>query len=252
MKDKVVLISGGLGRIGSALVQEIVLRGGKIVLGDVLEAEGAEFSKKLGGPDVVFFQKMNITEPKDLNAILELAHSHFGHVDAAVHCAYPRSQGWGQRLEDLDPKFLEKDLFMQLGGAILFSQAVCKYFASQKQGQLIHLSSIQGVSAPKFEHYEGTSMFSPIEYTAIKAGVIALTKWLAKYYKNQNIQVNCVSFGGIKDNQPQIFLDQYKKSCCSKGMLDPQDIVGTILFIISKEAQYINGQNIILDDGWCL
>ena len=78
-------------------------------------------------------------------------------------------------------------------------------------GNLIHISSIQGISAPKFEHYEGTNMSSPIEYSAIKSGVIAITKWLAKKYKNMNIRVNCVSPGGILDNQPIKFLEKYRK-----------------------------------------
>jgi NAD(P)-dependent dehydrogenase (short-subunit alcohol dehydrogenase family) len=109
-----------------------------------------------------------------------------------------------------------------------------------------------GVVAPKFENYEGTSMTSPIEYTAVKSGIISLTSWLAKYYKNKNIMVNCVSPGGILDQQPQSFLDKYCNSCTSKGMLDPTDVAGTVLFLLSKQAKYINGQNIVVDDGWSL
>ena len=55
--------------------------------------------------------------------------------------------------------------------------------------ELIHISSIQGISAPKFDHYLNTEMTSPIEYSAIKSGIISITKWLAKYHKNQNIRL---------------------------------------------------------------
>ena len=107
--------------------------------------------------------------------------------------------------------------------------------------------------APKFDHYEGTDMHSPIEYSAIKAGIISITKWLAKYYSNQNIRVNCVSPGGILDNQPESFLDRYSKSCTNIGMLSAEEhIADTIIFLISDKSSAINGQNIIIDDGWSL
>ena len=111
-----------------------------------------------------------------------------------------------------------------------------KYFLKQKYGNLIHISSIQGVSTPKFEHYEGTKMISPIEYSAIKAGLISITKYLAKYYKGNNIRVNCISPGGIKDNQDEIFLRKYRDSCNNKGMLDSEDISGLALFLISDDS----------------
>ena len=146
---------------------------------------------------------------------------------------------------------LKEDLFNQLGVAILFSQKFVNYFKN-KTGHLIHISSIQGISAPKFEHYSGTNMVSPIEYSAIKSGVISITKYLAKYLKNSNIRVNCISPGGIIGGQPKSFIEKYKSSCLSKGMLDPYDISGALIFLLSNKSSYINGQNIIIDDGWSL
>ena len=95
-------------------------------------------------------------------------------------------------------------------------------------------------------------MTSPVEYSAIKAGVIAITKYLAKLYMGQGLQINCISPGGIQDSQPNEFLNRYQSSCNSKGMLDANDIVGLFLFLLSDEGKYISGQNIIIDDGWSL
>ena len=95
-------------------------------------------------------------------------------------------------------------------------------------------------------------MHSPIEYSAIKSGIIAITRWLAKRYRQQNIRVNCVSLGGILDQQPESFLQHYQASCNSKGMLDAQDVAGAILFLLSEESAFITGQNIVVDDGWSL
>ena len=95
-------------------------------------------------------------------------------------------------------------------------------------------------------------MYSSLEYSVAKSGIISMTSWLAKYYKNKNIRVNCVSPGGILDQQPQSFLEKYRNSCTSKGMLEPTDVAGTVLFLLSDQSKYINGQNIVIDDGWSL
>ena len=68
-----------------------------------------------------------------------------------------------------------------------------------------------------------------------------------------NIRINVVlEVSGIFDGQPEIFVERYKKYCLSKGMLDPSDISGTIKYLLSEESKYINGQNIVLDDGFTL
>ena len=93
---------------------------------------------------------------------------------------------------------------------------------------------------------------SPLEYTAIKAGIIAITKYLAKYYKKKNIRINCVSPGGIEDQQPKIFKKRYQKSCNSKGLLNEMDVVNLLLYLISDKSKYVTGQNLVIDDGWSL
>ena len=95
-------------------------------------------------------------------------------------------------------------------------------------------------------------MSSPIEYAAIKSGIISITRWLAKYYSNQNIRVNCVSPGGILDNQPKQFIESYRRSCTNYGMLNSEQVSSVITFLLSPDAEAINGQNLIVDDGWSI
>ena len=95
-------------------------------------------------------------------------------------------------------------------------------------------------------------MSSPIEYSAIKSGIISITKYLAKYYAKNNLKINCISPGGIKNSQPNKFVKNYKKHCNSKGLLNSDDVVNTINFLLSKKSNAISGQNIIIDDGYSL
>ena len=142
------------------------------------------------GKENASFLGADITNLNGMQDVIAACVSNFGKMDAVIHAAYPRSAGWGAALENLQAEHLFEDLSKQLGGAILLSQKVISQFQQQGGGHLIHVSSIQGIAAPKFEHYEETGMNSPIEYSAIKSGVISVTKWLAKRYRQQNIRVN--------------------------------------------------------------
>jgi len=251
LTGKVILITGAAGRIGAALAEAVVREGGKASLVDIDSTRIASLKKKLGDLSALELVA-DAGNPDEVGTCIEKTVDHFGHLDAVVHSAYPRSNGWGAKFEDLDANFLFEDLSRQLGGAILLSKSVLIFFKKQGHGNLIHISSIQGIAAPKFEHYEGANMGSPIEYSAIKAGLIAITRYLAKYYMGNHIRVNCISPGGILDNQPEAFIRKYRTSCSDKGMLDSDDVIGALLFLLSDSSRYVTGQNIIIDDGWSL
>lgn len=251
---KTVLITGAAGRIGSSVALAALTAGAKVVLSDISAERLVQLEKKLISSYLgsVFCIVSDASSPDGIDILLQKAHGSFGVITSAVHCAYPMSAGWGAHFEELEAKYLHQDLSMQLGGAILFSQKILKYFQIYGGGDLIHISSIQGVCAPKFEHYEGTNMTSPIEYAAIKAGIISITGWLAKYHANQGIRVNCVSPGGVLDAQPNAFLKRYRQSCTNIGMLSAEQVASAVIFLLSPAASAINGQNLIVDDGWSL
>ena len=251
LNENVVLVTGGAGLIGSAISREIINNGGKVIIGDKSNDKGIAVQDELGIEDSIYIE-LDVSDKTSIDNLIRKGNEHFGNIDSVVHCAYPRSEQWGTRFEDLEPDGLKEDIFQQLGGAIILSQRIIAFFREQGHGNLIHVSSIQGVFAPKFEHYKGTSMVSPIEYSAIKAGIISITRYLAKYCKGQNIRVNCVSPGGVLDGQPEAFLEKYNNDCINKGMLDADDITGLVIFLLSNESKYISGQNIIIDDGWNL
>ena len=131
-------------------------------------------------------------------------------------------------------------------------QAFGKYFKKQGHGNIINFASIYGVIAPKFEIYDNTAMTIPVEYAAIKSGMLHLTKYMAKYFKGMNVRVNAISPGGILDGQPDEFIRKYNQECSTKGMLDGKDLNGTLIFLLSDMSSYVNGQNLVVDDGFIL
>ena len=250
-RKEVVAITGGCGRIGSALAEDLLKLGYKVLLGDINKNKLIKFKNKSKSINIeIFFGDLTIK--KNIDSFITFGLKKFGKIDSVVCCSYPVSKGCGARFEHLKENFLKEDLYKQLGATIIFCQRIIKYFLKLKKGNLVLISSVQGMQAPKFEHYPDSKMSSPIEYSAIKSGIISVSRYLSKYYKNKNIRVNCVSPGGIKDNQPNLFIKRYRKSCNSKGLLDGKDISKLILFLLSDKSKYISGQNLVIDDGWTL
>jgi len=90
----------------------------------------------------------------------------------------------------------------------------------------------------------------PAAYSAIKGGLINLSRYLAAYYGPKGIRVNCVSPGGIFNGQPDSFVSRYEAKTPLRRMGMPQDISPAVAFLLSDEARYITGQNIAVDGGW--
>jgi len=251
LKNKVIVVLGCNGLIGKSFVETILKNNGKVLMSDINKKKDFSFLSKYSKKNYSFY-KANITNQSNLNSLFKICIKQYSKIDAVVNCAYPKSKKWGTRIENLDPQFLKQDLNNQLGGTIILAKIAIKYFRKQKFGNFINISSIQGVSTPKFDHYKGTSMTSPVEYSAIKSGIISITKYLAKYCRRENIRFNCICPGGIKNKQPSIFLRKYREDCGSKGMLDSEDLNGTLIYLLSDYSKYTTGQNIIVDDGWSL
>ena len=121
LNEKVVLITGATGRLGFAFSHSIVEAGGRVLLVDLNQKKGEELSQMLGKENAPFLAA-DITTLNGIQEGIAACVSKFGKVDAVIHAAYPRSEGWGATLENLKPEHLFEDLNKQLGGAILLSQ----------------------------------------------------------------------------------------------------------------------------------
>tara|TARA_B100000795_G_scaffold248729_1_gene215743 strand:+ start:339 stop:1091 length:753 start_codon:yes stop_codon:yes gene_type:complete len=250
MKNKNIIIVGGCGQLGANFVKYLAELNYKIIIADNDTLKGNKLV--MFNKENIKFIKCNVNKDKEIDNLIKYSKKLLKSIDAVIYVAYPRSKGWGTHFESLKRKHLNEDLNNNIGSSIIFSQKIIKFFLKQKYGNLIHFSSIQGIAAPKFDHYEGTKMISPIEYAAIKSGIILITKYLAKLYRKKNIRVNCISPGGIFNNQNVKFLRKYKKTCGTKGMLDPKDLNSTVKYLLSDDSKFINGQNIVIDDSWSL
>jgi len=251
LKNKVIVITGGAGLIGKEFVKAVREQNGVAIIADIFESIDL---KQLGfnNLDKIDYIKMDITSKESINKAISILDKKYGRIDAIVNNAYPRNRNYGKHFFDVEYQDFVENIGLNIGGYFLASQQFAQYFKKQGYGNIINISSIYGVIAPKFEIYNNTSMTMPVEYAAIKSALIHLTKYMAKYFKGMNIRVNLLSPGGIFDNQPKEFLEKYNQYCLNKGMLDKSDLKGTLVYLLSDMSKFVNGQNIVVDDGFTL
>lgn len=254
LKDKVIVVTGGAGKLGKSACQAIIENHGIAIIADISKENGGRVQQEID-PSKQYSQVvvMDIISKQSIVQTINEIHQKYGKIDALVNNAYPYTKNWGKNnFYNFDFEDFCENMKLQLGGYVLTSQLFTLYFKKQGFGNIISMSSIFGVYAPKFQNYEGTDMDAVVDYSIIKAGLNHMTRWMAKYLANTGIRVNAIAPGGILDNQPQSFLEKYRKCCTSKGMLDAEDINGTLLYLLSDMSKYVNGQVIVVDDGWGL
>lgn len=255
LNNQVVVITGGAGLIGQEFVKAVVQQNAIAVIADINKELGLKVLNKLKlelSSEKIDFVKLDITSKESLRDCIGYLDEKYGRIDALVNNAYPRNKNYARHFFEVEYEDFVENIGLNLGGYFTTSQQFAKYFQKQGYGNIINISSIYGVVAPKFEVYKDTPMTMPVEYAAIKSGLIHLTKYMAKYFKGMNIRVNTLSPGGIFDNQPKDFLENYKNECLNKGMLDKSDLNGTLVYLLSGMSNYMNGQNIIIDDGFSI
>jgi NAD(P)-dependent dehydrogenase (short-subunit alcohol dehydrogenase family) len=255
LNGKVIVVTGGAGLLGRTFVKSTCQAGATAVIAehniDIALRAKEELNLELSSAKIEAIE-MDITSKPSIKSAINTLARNLGSIDALVNNAYPRNPNYGKSFFEVEYDDFCENVGMNLGGYFLTSQQFANYFKTRKSGNIINVSSIYGVIAPRFEIYDGTEMTMPVEYAAIKSGLIHLTKYMCKYLKGTGIRVNTLSPGGIFDHQNPSFISAYNKFCANKGMLTKEDMNGSLMFLLSDDSQFVNGQNLIVDDGFTL
>jgi len=256
LEQRVIILTGACGLIGRRFAGAIADAGGIVIAADLDGVKGKNICANLReqNPDRrIEFHHVDITSAESLDEMIAEVFARHGRIDGLVNNAYPRNAHYGRRLEDVTYEDFCANLGMHAGGYFLTTQRLLEPLrAHGPGGAIVNMASIYGMVAPRFQIYDGTPMTMPVEYAAIKAAVIHLTRYFAQYAKKWGIRVNCLSPGGVLDSQPESFLSAYREYAGEKGMLDPADLEGALIFLLSNGSRFVNGQNLVVDDGWSL
>lgn len=245
LSGKSVMLTGGFGLIGSEMAKALAEFGATVYIADTNSGKASGISNSS-----IKFVAMDITDETTVESAISNILGCSGRIDVLVNSAYPRTADWGLKFDQVPLDSWKKNLNDHLGGYFITCQKVAEHMKQAGGGSIINIGSIYGVVAPDFSVYEGTDMTMPVAYSAIKGGIIALTKYIAACYGPHNVRANVVSPGGIFDNQPKDFVERYATRTPLGRMGTPGDITGAVIYLASDAASYVTGQNIIIDGGW--
>jgi len=241
LKGKVAFVTGGAQGIGRFISEELTRAGAHVVLGDV-NLEGAQataeaISNSGGSASAVQVDVSNATEVRE---VFDFIMKDKKPVDIVVNNAGITRDGLMVRMKESDWDLV---LDINLKGSFLCSQQAAKQMMKQKSGAIVNIASIVGVMGN----------FGQANYSASKAGVIGLTKTLAREVASRGIRVNAIAPGFIDTEMTRVLDEEVRQKLIEQIPLArlglPEDVARCVNFLVSDKSSYITGQVINLNGG---
>lgn len=260
LNNKVAVVAGGCGILGEKFCEGLAAYGANVAIVDIDYKNAKKLSDKI---NLIYGIKSipvlcDLTVKKSVDRMVKKVLLEFGEINILVNNAASKTnnlKNFFKNYENYDLKTWKNIMSVNLDGMFLTSQAICAQMVKQKKGgSVIQISSIYGILAPdqriyKGSFYLGGKINTPAAYSASKAGVIGLSRYLSTYYANKKIKVNTITPGGIESGQNKKFKQFYSKRVPMNRMGKAHELVGALIFLSSDSSSYITGQNIIVDGG---
>ena len=260
LNGKVAVVTGGAGILGEHFCAGLAESRAKVAVVDVDEEKAVDLAKELSmryKAQVVGIG-CDVSNPVSVKKMVNDVLTAFGEINILHNNAAGKSDDLDAFFAPFEEYSLDqwRDIMsVNLDGMFLVAQAVGKQMVAQaKKGSIIQTASIYGVQSPDHRIYEGSfylgrQINTPAVYTASKAGVIGLTKYLATYWADKGIRVNTLSPGGTESGQNDEFKRRYSNRIPMNRMADAHEMVGALLYLASDASSYVTGQNIVVDGG---
>ncbi|MCX6126533.1 MAG: SDR family oxidoreductase [Proteobacteria bacterium] len=247
------MVTGAAGLLGSQICRALASNGASVTLLDINRA-GAENLKvdleQLGGKSSLALTT-DILNPGEIVTMLNHAEENFGTIDVLIHAMYPRTADWHLKMEEIPLESWQMNVDMHLNGTFALCQQLGARMAKKGNGTIVLFSSIYGLVGPDFSIYCGNeTMTMPAAYAVIKGGISNFVRYLASYWGKSGVRVNAICPGGIFDNQPANFVQNYSAKVPMGRMGNVHDIIGPVLFLASDSSSYVTGINLPVDGGW--
>ncbi len=258
LEGRMAIVTGAAGYLGRGFSEALLAAGARVVLygrGEKL-SKFAESLKNRYGKNVNHFRVDFYDEDSFLKCLQEAG----SEVDILVNNAYDFSEETGfnhpsGRIEEMEKKTWMKGLEAGVCWAGLATGEILGIMKRRKGGSIINVSSMYAIVAPDPDLYEGTETFNPAHYGASKAGLLALTRYVASFYGKHNIRCNALVPGAFpnmegKNRPAEGIVGKLKRKTALGRVGLPNDLAGALIFLASDASSYMTGQVLVVDGGW--
>ena len=240
LKDKRILITGGARGLGQAFAEAAIAANAQVMIADVLENEGRKSAKQMGA----IFTVLDLRDPKSVSNCAEQTIKSLGGLDGLVNCGAIATGIGGSTMSEIDIDVWDKVMEVNVRGTWLMSKAVIPYLAKNKSSKIVNIASDTAMwGAPKL-----------MAYVASKGAIISMTRSMSRELGADNIAVNCIAPGltlvEATEYVPEDRKNQYVTGrAIQRGQL-PEDVTGTVMFLLSDAANFVTGQCIPVNGGF--
>jgi 3-oxoacyl-[acyl-carrier protein] reductase len=237
LDGKVALVTGGSRGIGAAISRELARAGAKVAINYRAGQEAAEeVAGEIGGLAI----QADVSNPEEVKALIERVEGELGDIDAVVNNAGITRDTLIARMTDDD---WEMVIDTNLRGTFNTCRAVSRKMLRRRAGSIVNLSSVVGVHGNPGQ----------ANYAASKAGIIGLTKALARELGSRGVRVNAIAPGYISTELTNVLSEEARGLILQNTPLgrlgEPEDIAGAVRFLCSDEAAFITGEVLLVDGG---
>lgn len=258
LKDKVAVITGGAGWLGSAMTEALAEAGARTVVVDCNAEAVKQVCERLAKKELsVTGVTADVMQEDSIRESIDHIAEECGRIDVLVNgVVVPAAAD----LEHVTMENFEKGYRNSAAYAIACQQCV-KHMRKVGGGSIINIASMYGMVTSYPEVYEGVSDPCPVTYCADKAGVIHMTRFMAVYWAKDKIRVNSISPGAFPNrekmeytNNPKmdLFLERLAEKSPLGRVGQPWELKGAVVFLASRAASFLTGQNIVIDGGWTI
>lgn len=249
IKDRVVLITGATGYLGSKMVEDLNKAGAIVIVLSTDISKAQSLCTKFNISNEQAFE-IDVSSNDSIKKTVKEIYNKFNKIDVLVNNAY---FGISKRFDGYSKEDWQQSLEGTIISIDMMTQEVIPYMKENIKSKIINISSMYGMVAPNPDIYSSEEMINPVSYGVGKAGVIQYTKYSAMMLAKYNITVNTISYGPfpniniVKDKK---FLNKLSNKTFVKRIGKPEEVTSAVYFLSLDESSYITGQNIIVDGGW--
>ena len=263
LKDRVVIVTGGLGQLGHAFATGLADEGARVAVFDLTDDRAkihARYGDRLDDPNL-FFVKSDVTSRGSLQDGLDRVVARFGQVphglinNAGIDTTPDAPPEVTGPFEDFPEEIFDRVMTVNTKGVVLCCQVIGGAMAEAGRGSIVNVGSIYGVVSPDQSLYEdrrrnGEVFFKPAAYSVSKSALYNLTRYLATYWAPKGVRSNIVTFAGVFNNQNEGFQQRYRPKVPLGRMAEADEYVGGIIFLLSDASSYMTGADLVMDGGF--